>query len=174
MNHPHCPTHHRPLIREGLKMPFDRKHYPIDEREGRSLVDVYVRLENWKTPIFMGGFPSFDWAGKFMLDCRTDDRAQDLEKYNPIYTARVNLPKLNPIHVTHRDNYGDSATVWIRLPGIWTEEQARKFWYESERDPDGTFCQHEFDCCGRMYNDSLRVKSNGHSTLLTQYFYRNV
>lgn len=154
---------------------MDRNKHRINEREGKALVDIFIRLYGWKRDIFLGGFESFNEAGAFLTDCRVEDHANGWDdKYHPVYTVKLNLPELNPLHVTYHDKYNEAGVVWCRLPGVWSLDDAKRFWWGHGRNDEGTFCQHEHDCCGRIYSDDLRIRSNGHSTLLTQSFARNV
>lgn len=149
------------------------KYRSNTEREETSLVDVYAMIEGWKRPFWMGGFHSFNDAGEFMLDCIADDKTQGFTK--PVtYSVKINLPVLNPVHVKHYDKYGDSVLLWMRVPGTLTDDEAINMWNGLGYDDEATWCQHEHDCCGHVYHGSLRIKNNGHSTLLSQSYGRNV
>ena len=39
---------------------------------------------------------------------------------------------------------------------------------------EGTYCQHEWDCCGNYYLSSARIKRDGIRTLVLQKGYQNV
>ncbi len=150
------------------------KHRRIDV-EGHALVDVYAMLDGWPRAIHMGGFASFNDAGEFMLDSIADDATRNYgDGRTPRYSVNVNLPPLNPVHVKHYDKYGDSVLLWMRVPGTLTDDEAINMWNGLGYDDEATWCQHEHDCCGHVYHGSLHVKNNGHSTLLSQSYGRNV
>lgn len=156
-------------------MIWEKWKYRRDNDPGVALVDVHgtLTMSNGKPcEIFMGGFRSFNDAGEFMLDCIRSD--EDLKLGNVKYSATINLPALNPVHTRDKEGYGDSVTAWMRVPGTLSDDEAIALWNGLGYDDEHTWCQHSYDCCGRMYHGSLRIRTNGHSTLLQQHYGRNV
>jgi len=87
-------------------------------------------------------------------------------------TKRAGAPYPNGRRWT--DEYGDSCTLWVVLPGTMSEEEAKATVEKIGFAPEPLRCHHSYDCCGRWYFDSYWLRRGGSRWLCTWHHYRNV
>jgi len=79
--------------------------------------------------------------------------------------------RFKPNLATSTDSDNDWEKTWIVPPAGITDEEIGERW---NRNPDGDYCQHEYDCCANWYSDRIRIKRVNQRVLVTQNHYRNV
>ena len=68
-------------------------------------------------------------------------------------------------------NDGQYGILWAVLPAGATMRDVQELWDDHNLDSGKTWCQHEYDCCGRTYHSHAYIKrSTSTRTLVTQHW----